>query len=178
MWYEIGDSCGQGTTYLHWNGIGCIQERGGLGLCDDFFYWRLCQKLEGFMMYLIAFMAKAIQKYRKFPANCFSYDVQPPFPVSDMWWFCTVSITLALKYQGIFVTRSVTTDYPKGITFLIISAISEHLCASPAGREGSLSSFIFTRMFLLAGVMWPLGGFLKQLQVHNDALPKQLTCCS
>lgn len=31
------------------------------------------------MWYLIAFVAKAIQEHGQFPANCFSYDVQPPF---------------------------------------------------------------------------------------------------
>lgn len=96
------------AAHLHWNRIGCIQERGGLGLCDGCFRWRLCLKWEGFVWYLLAFMAKAVQEQRQFPANCFSSDVQPPFPVSYVWWFCTARITLALKYQGIFVTRIVS----------------------------------------------------------------------
>lgn len=33
----VGDCYYQRATYLHWNRIGCIQERGGLGLRDEFF---------------------------------------------------------------------------------------------------------------------------------------------
>lgn len=41
---RVGDSGGQGAKNLYGNRIGCIQERGGLELCDDFFCWRLCLK--------------------------------------------------------------------------------------------------------------------------------------
>lgn len=173
---RVGDYCGQGAIYLHWNSIRCIQER-GLGLC----FAGDCLKLEGFMWYLIAFMAKAIQEHRQFPSNCFSYDVQPPFPVSYIWWFCTVSISLALKQQGIFVTRIVSHYWLPKMHHLLNYFC--YLCVSSAGSEGSLSSFIFTRVFLLAGViMWPLGGFLKQLQVvrcwfRMMHCQSQLTCC-
>lgn len=90
---SAGDCYCQRATYLHWKRIGCIQQR-GLGLRDEFFAWEHAWNEKDLCGTLSACMAKAIPQHRQFPANCISFDVQPPFPVSYMWWFCTASIAI------------------------------------------------------------------------------------
>lgn len=179
----MGDSCGQGAMHLHWNRIGCTQERGGLGLYDDFFLLETLPEMRSIYVVPDSIYGKGLQERKQFPVNCFSYDVQPSFPVSYMWWFFYTSITLALKYQGIFVPRTVSHYWickRHHFPYSLWTSLC-FLC-----RKGRLPFFLHLHWSVPFG--WDIvynvttGLISKQLQVVRCWLrmmlcPGQLTCC-
>lgn len=75
----VGDCYYQRATYLHWNRIACIQERGGLGLCDEFFAGKHAWNEKDLCGTLLVCMAKLYQSTYNFLLIAFLVMYKPFF---------------------------------------------------------------------------------------------------